>query len=148
MPRRKPFRLPERIITLEFEDGPYQGFELDVSLTVPQSVFWWIATLTDDDRPEEPTERGRQERDALLRFGRQIRGWNLEGPDGAPIPATPEAFADELDPYTQGLIVARWLAAIRKPPDPLSPGRNGHGTSARKPRPRRSKSSAPKSSTP
>jgi hypothetical protein len=141
MPRRKPFRLPERIVTLFFEDGPYEGMELDVSLTVPQSVFWWIATLTADDQPEEPGERVRQERDALLRFGRQIRGWNLTGPDGAPIPATPEAFADELDPTTQGLIVSRWLAAIRKPPDPLSPGRNGQGTSARKPRPRRSKSS-------
>jgi hypothetical protein len=147
MPRRKPFRVPERIVTLFFEDGPYEGMELDVSLTVPQSVFWWIATLTTDDQPEEPGERVRQERDALLRFGRQIRGWNLTSPDGAPIPATAEAFADDLDPATQTLIVSRWLEAIRKPPDPLSPGRNGPGTTAPKPRPRRSKSSAPRSST-
>jgi hypothetical protein len=121
--------LPERVVTLYFEDGPYEGLEVDVSLTAPMALFWRMAEFADEDR-EEPTAEW--VRETMLVFGGQVRSWNLTGPDGAPIPATPEAFADQLDMATQGFLIARWLGATRTPPAPLSPGPRKRRTSARK----------------
>jgi hypothetical protein len=133
---RKPFRLPERIVTLVFEDGPYVGLEIDVSLTAPQSLFWTLAAqiASSEERPEDKELTATditQLRDLALLWGGQIRSWNLQDHDGTPVPATPDGFADRLDRMTQAVLIARWLAAVRNPPAPLSPGPRKRRTSAR-----------------
>lgn len=125
MPKRKPFRVPERIVTLFFDDGPYAGLEVRVSLTAPMGLFWKIAAFEEGEATPEDI------RDAMRLFGGQVRGWNLEGQDGAPIPVTPDAFADNLDQTTQAFLVAEWLKATRSPPESLSPGPRKRRTSAR-----------------
>lgn len=129
MPRRKPFRLPERIVTLFFEDGPYAGLEVDVSLTAPQAIFWKMAEWADLNA-EDGNLTIEDVRGQMLLFGGQVRSWNLQAPDGTPIPATAEAFADQLDQVTQWFLIARWLSAVRKPPVPLSPRPRKRRTSA------------------
>ena len=124
MATRKPFRLPEKIVTLVFEDGPYQGLEVEVSLTAPQSLFWFLASLDDD---EERTVD--QVRDLMLAFGGQVRGWNLTDASG-PVPATPQAFADRLDQATALTLIGRWAEAVKSPPAPLSPRPRRRRTSA------------------
>jgi hypothetical protein len=134
---RKPFRLPERIITLFFEDGPYEGLEVDVSLAAPQGLFWQMAKMADlaDDDGELPATADvdiDKIRDLLVLFGGQIRGWNLQAPDGSMVPATADAFADQLDQTTQWFLVSKWLSAVRSPPASLPPRPRKRRTSARK----------------
>ena len=130
MPRRKRFRLPERVVTLFFEDGPYQGFELDMSVTVPQAIFWKIAEWADLDVKDRKGTNVAEVRDQMLLVGEQIRAWNLDDRNGTAVPATPEAFADRLDQQTQWAIIKYWLRAIAEAPVPLSPPSSDGDTSA------------------
>ena len=121
--KRKPFRLPERIVTLFFEDGPYVGLELDVRLRAPMSVFWQFAGASEIDEPNEV-------RDLCLQFADSVLvGWNLEDRNG-PVPCTPEAFADRLDQVTQAQIMARWVSAVSAVPAPLASPSPSTDTSA------------------
>lgn len=130
MVKRKGFRLPERVVTIVFEDddGPYVGLELDVSLTVAMGYYFTAAAW--GELPEGELPSVEEIRTTMLDWARaHLRGWNIEDKDGQPVPATPEAFVDRIDSETQGLILVRWREAVRKPPDPSSPPSPAGGTS-------------------
>lgn len=111
--KRAGFRLPDKIVTLVFEDGPYQGLELEVNLRVPMGVWWNFAAIADLEEPAEIR--------AVVHTwaSTQLKGWNMEDEAGA-VPATPDAFCDRLDEVTQAVILARWSKAVSEVPVPLA----------------------------
>lgn len=128
--QRKGFRLPERIVTLVFEDedGPYAGLEIDVSVTARLGYFFKIAEWA--DLPEDQTPDVGGIRASMQEWAADhLRGWNLEDNRGAAVPATPDAFTDRIDVTTQALIVRRWMKAVSQPPPEASPPSPAGGTS-------------------
>ena len=107
------FRIATRA-TLVFKDSVWDGAEVVCRLNAPLGAVLGM------------TVSGAPEREGLLVWAREaIIEWNLEDPDGKPMAATAEAFA-ELPSGFQLRLYSTWLRLATGVPDPLGePSRNG-----------------------
>ena len=106
------FRIATRA-TLVFKDSTWDGAEVVCKLNAPLGAVLGMA-------------QGEAEREAIKVWaGEAVVSWNLEDPDGQPIPCTPEKFA-ELPSGFQMRLYSTWLRLATGVPDPLGePSRNG-----------------------
>jgi hypothetical protein len=102
------FRLPEQTLTLVFDDGPYEGAEVEARLSVGFGVFRRLGALLRNDDGLTNTER----LDAVvaLFLSDVLLGWNLEDHAG-PIPLTSEGF-ERVPPALTWGIVDDWMRVI------------------------------------
>ena len=79
-----PFRLPESIVTLVIDDGPYAGVEAEARMATSwaslMAVQRWLsafASLTRDDEDLDLDDADRMLNDAADIFSGQIVSWNI-----------------------------------------------------------------------
>jgi len=110
----KGFTVPERTATLVLDEPPYQGAEIEVSLTVGLGTYlgimrWSAMHSTVDQRDAEAVAVAMEQ--AVRLFGENaLLGWNLERA-GRPIPATPDGMLS-LGVDLMSQIISTWLGAI------------------------------------
>jgi len=115
-PAVRRFRVPEKTVTLRFEESEYEGAEVRVRLNVSLQAFWDFLDLLESDLKA-----------AISLFGeRWLAEWNLDyGPEGGelegqPIPATATGMAT-CDRDFAIAVLRAWIDAVRNPPAPLGP---------------------------
>ena len=118
----KGYRLPQRTAVLDFEGTPYDGARVRCRLSVS------LRTLLDLQGLAESRDAA-ELRVGFMRFGAEVLlGWNLEYPDGAPIPAGAEGMLDLDQEFAQELMT-RWVQVVSQPPAPLG-GPSGNGATS------------------
>lgn len=110
----------ERVFRLVFDDDAFEGLEVRVrSLSIGQ-----VVDIVD---PPEATPREKALRGAQ-RLAEGLVEWNVEYPDGTPVPMTADGILSQ-DPALISAINQARLDAVIGVPDPLGPSSNGGATS-------------------
>lgn len=121
------FRLPERTIDLEFEDGPYQGLVVVARLNVPLETYYYFADWA--DRPSTGKAAMTEFRDVMTTFGEQaIVSWNLLDHNGQPVPADGVGI-HKLDLGASMQLMQAWTREVGRVPLPLASRSKSGGTS-------------------
>lgn len=106
------FRLPVQEARLVFE-GDYAGLIVACRLNVSLQTYLDFASLADMPDEMESAEDFTKLGGYFERFSQEILlGWNAETPEGEPIPVKPDGMV-RLDPALSGVILAKWLEAVR-----------------------------------
>jgi hypothetical protein len=119
-----PFEMPERTVTMGFDDGSLKGLEVDVKIDLSLDGFLELGALfdkaTDKDTGWEPVK------DLFTWFADNVvLGWNLQR-NGEPVPCNPTAFTSTMSAKNGLALVTRYLQTVRGADVPLSqPSRNG-----------------------
>ena len=142
----KGFEMPVRSVTVGFDEGhELHGLEIEFRLNVSTDFYLQVMEFADkiNDENDDVTTTLRKTREAMVEFGDGcLIGWNLER-NGKPVPATGDALAAVMDPYTAAEIMGRWGAAVGRVPDPLvEPSAPTSTSTTPKQRRRRPRSSA------
>jgi hypothetical protein len=106
--------------TLTWEAGEYAGLEV-VCRSASTRVYEAIAGLLAVEHTVPPSvEALAATARAADAFAGQIVSWNVERPDGTPVPATAESLLD-LAPLMVSTVMAAWMDALlgaRQPAEP------------------------------
>lgn len=118
------FQMPTRSVTVFFSDGEYAGLEVELRVNVDMDFYfealaWEQMTGADEIRTYA---RGWAEK--------VLVDWNLVDAAGEKIPATPEGFTSNFEPYAIGLVIGKWLEQVGRVAGPLSSGSARAGRSA------------------
>jgi len=105
------FRLPQREAVVTFEDTDFDGAEVRLRLSAPMRLLFQFQNMDGSDaNASEQTIRT---------FGDRILiGWNVEGEDGASVPATGDGLLEMPMDFTVALFKA-WAEAATGVPAPL-----------------------------
>jgi hypothetical protein len=113
----------ETFYTLTWEAGEYEGLEV-VCRSASTRVYEAIAGLMAVEHTVPPSvEALAATARAADAFAGQIVSWNVERPDGTPVPATAESLLD-LPPLMVSTVMATWMDALvgarpaAAPPEP------------------------------
>lgn len=117
------FRMPVRSVTVFFEDGEYAGLEVELRVNVDLDFYFWALAWEDMKSADEIRDFARRWAATAL------VGWNLVDGGGTPVPATPEAFTGQFEPYAIGLVIGKWLEQVGRVTGPFSSASGGAATS-------------------
>ncbi|HEY5986051.1 MAG TPA: hypothetical protein VIV12_06640 [Streptosporangiaceae bacterium] len=113
-----------KVYKLTFDDPEMGGLVVRVrGLTTGELLqFSRLRGTVDDAEAADAAER------MLRQFAAKLVSWNLEEPEGMPVPATYEALLGLDDDFVMTLVDS-WVEAVAGVPAPLGPSSNGGGPS-------------------
>lgn len=119
-----PFEIPERTVTMGFDDGSLKGLEVEVRLDLSLDGFLELGALF--DQATNPKTGWEPVKDLFTWFADNVvLDWNLYE-KGEPVPCSPQAFTARMSAKNGMALVNRYLQTIRGADAPLSrPSRNG-----------------------
>lgn len=141
----EPFHPPRRTATLEFDEGPLMGAEIEVEVSLDPATYWavkqWFGQLVGGETKDDKMAANRELAEL---FGPRLIAWNLVHMDDTPIPPTPEEVR-ALDIVLLSQIVSLWHRMLGSVPFPL-PAASTPGPEQTTGRPRKPKRSTAGSS--
>jgi hypothetical protein len=119
------YKVPARTVTFTFEDGTLKGLEAVFRVGLPIAVYVELSGMAKGAFDKKGTLT-----DAADLFRRVAEiglvSWNMTG-----VPATPEAFVENIPADMAARLVGRYLSEIGALPGPLSPRSTATKRSAR-----------------
>lgn len=121
VPQRRTFKL-------RFEDEDMQGLQVRAR-SVPLGTFLDLVKLLDvADTSSVNREDARKVDQLFAGFAKALVDWNLEEPEGVPVPATFEGLKSQDIDFSLHIVRA-WIGALTQVPDFLANGSSGGGRS-------------------
>ena len=116
-----------RIFKLRFEDEDMEGLEVRAK-SMPLGALLEMVKLTDiETRNLSPEDAHKVDR-LFQGFSQALISWNLEEPEGVPVPATFEGVKSQDIDFTMKILRA-WIQALTSVPDFLAAGSSNGGRS-------------------
>jgi hypothetical protein len=137
VPQRRTFKL-------RFEDEDMQGLQVRAR-SVPLGTFLDLVKLLDVADTKSVNREDARKVDQLFKgFAKALVDWNLEEPEGVPVPATFEGLKSQDIDFSLHIVRA-WIGALTQVPDFLANGSSGGGRSLELSMPMEARSSNPAS---
>jgi hypothetical protein len=116
------FTRQRKVYRLRFDDEEMAGLVVRAR-SVPLGAFLDMLQLMDIeiDAGKVSGEDALKLDQLFERFSKALVEWNLEEPEGVPVPATFEGLKSQDIDFTM-LIIRAWIAALSQVPDFLPPG--------------------------
>jgi hypothetical protein len=116
-----------KVYRLRFDDEDMDGLVVRAK-SVPLGAFLELVKLMDvETRDIQAEDAGKVDR-LFEGFSRALIDWNLEEPEGVPVPATFEGLKSQDIDFAMQILRA-WIAALSAAPDFLGNGSSGGGKS-------------------
>lgn len=116
-----------KVYRLRFDDEEMNGLEVRAK-SVPLGTFLDLVKLMDlDTRSISGSDAGKLD-ELFEGFAGALVDWNLEEPEGVPVPATFEGLKSQDTDFSL-YIVRAWVGALSQIPDFLPPGSSNGGRS-------------------
>lgn len=109
-----------KLYRLRFDDEEMAGLVVRAK-SVPLGAFLEMVKLMDLDTSSVTPEDAEHLDELFSRFAGALVDWNLEEPEGVPVPATFEGLKSQDIDFTMQILRA-WIAALSQVPDFLPPG--------------------------
>lgn len=117
-----------RVFKLRFDDEDMDGLQVRAR-SVPLGVFLDLVKLLDvTDTRSVNSEDARKVDQLFEGFAKALVDWNLEEPEGVPVPATFEGLKSQDVDFSLHIVRA-WIGALTQVTGPLGNGSSGGGRS-------------------